>query len=206
MINQIAFYQNRSDEEPNIRLAEELAQSNDKKGITEIIKGLDHEDEHVANDCIKVLYEVGYRKPELIAPHFPIFMKKIKSRNNRMAWGACIALSTFADLKCDDLYAEFDTLLKVFEKGSVIMRDNCISIFAGLIKGNPEYAKKNFPIILSHLRDCRPKEVAQHAERILPCITKKTASEFRAVLLERYQSITDAQKKRIDKVLKKLPN
>ena len=55
MLNQIAFYQNRSDEVPNIRLAEKLTIKKDRKGITEIVKGLDHEDEHVANDCIKVL-------------------------------------------------------------------------------------------------------------------------------------------------------
>ena len=53
----------------------------------------------IASDCIKTLYEVGYLKPELIAPYVGDFLKLIKSRENRLVWGGMLALSTIAALK-----------------------------------------------------------------------------------------------------------
>jgi hypothetical protein len=64
--------------------------------------------------------------------------------------------------------------------------------------------KKIFPIIIEHLGKCRPKEVAQHAERAFVCINKNNSQKFKEVLLERRGSLTEAQKKRVDKLLNKL--
>jgi len=59
MIEKIAYYQKRNDEELNINLAIELAAKSNKNGIIEIVKGLKNQKKEIENDCIKVLYEIG---------------------------------------------------------------------------------------------------------------------------------------------------
>ncbi len=204
MIEKIAYNLGRNDEEPNIQLAEELVRSKDKKGIAEIIKGLENTKEQIANDCIKVLYETGYRDPSLISEYAEIFIKLLKSKNNRLVWGSAIALSLIAETESDYLIKEFDTIYKAYKNGSVITVDNCISIFAGIAKSKEKYQKKVFPVIIEHLKTCRPKEVGQHAERAFICVNNKNAEEFKAVLMTRYDSLAESQKKRVDKLLKKI--
>ena len=62
MIEKLAFSLGRNDEELNIQLAKELAKTKNRKGIKEIVKGLENPKEQIANDCIKVLYETAYRE------------------------------------------------------------------------------------------------------------------------------------------------
>lgn len=69
MIEKIAYNLGRNDEEPNIALAVELCNTKDVEGIKEIVNGLSNEKEQVKSDCIKVLYKIGERKPELIADY-----------------------------------------------------------------------------------------------------------------------------------------
>jgi hypothetical protein len=54
------------------------------------------------------------------------------------------------------------------------------------------------------LEKCRPKEVAQHAERAFVCINKNNSQKYKETLLKRRESLTEAQKKRVDKLLNKL--
>jgi hypothetical protein len=203
MIEKLASSLGINNEEPNIALALELAASKNKKGIREIVDGLKGA-VPVANDCIKVLYETGYREPLLIADHVGAFLDLLNSKNNRVAWGSMIALSTIAGLKPKEIYDRLDAVLQAYEKGSVITIDNCISVFAELVKAGPQYGKKIFPIILKHLATCRAKEVGQHAERAFVCVTKGNAEAFKAALLKRRDELTDAQKKRVDKLVRRI--
>jgi len=204
MIERIAFYQNRNDEEPNIDLASQLVRTKDIKGIKEIVIGLDNKEKKVSNDCIKVLYEIGYLSPDLINPYIDIFLDKLHSRNNRIVWGCCIAISILAKENSDKIYNKIELIKKVYKDGSVITIDNCISIFAGVIKGNNKYSKVILPILLKHLENCRPKEVAQHAERSSICITKSNKKMFIKVLNDRLPSLTDAQSRRVKKLIKQM--
>lgn len=204
MIEKIAFNLVRKDDKPNIELAEDLAKNKDKKGISEIVKGLEDSKEQIVNDCIKVLYETGYRDPSLISEYAENFIKLLKSKNNRLVWGSAIALSSIAETESDYLFKEFDTIYKAYKTGSVITVDNCISIFAGIAKSNEKYQKKIFPVIIEHLKTCRPKEVGQHAERAFICVNDKNAEKFRNVLFTRYDSLAESQKKRVDKLLKRI--
>ena len=61
MIKLLACRLGRNDETPNIELAEKLCASADKTGVSEIADGLKSKEQAVANDCVKVLYEVGQR-------------------------------------------------------------------------------------------------------------------------------------------------
>lgn len=204
MIEKIAYYLGRNDEEPDIKLAEELVRTADVKGIAEIAAGLESDKVQVINDCIKVLYEIGYRNPALIADYAAVFVRNLKSKNNRLVWGSCIALSQIAELTSDFLFGEFDTIYQAYKNGSVITVDNCISIFAGIAGANEKYQKKVFPVIIEHLAHCRPKEVGQHAERAFICVNKTNAAAFQSVLQERYDSLADSRKKRVDKLLRKI--
>ena len=202
MIEKLAYSLGRNDEQPNIDLAKELAETKNKKGIKEIVDGLNDRTEQIANDCIKVLYELGGMSPELISDYAENFIKLLKSKNNRLVWGSMTALSKIASLNPEPIYNSFDTIVEVYEKGSVITIDNSISVFAELVKAGKKYEGKVFPVIIHHLEKCRPKEVGQHAERAFVCINSNNAKEFRETLLKRRDELTDAQKKRVDKLLK----
>jgi hypothetical protein len=73
-------------------LAEELCRNNDIAGIKEVVVGFTGADKAIANDYIKVLYEIGERKPELIADYLSEFISHLRSKNNRLVWGSMTAL------------------------------------------------------------------------------------------------------------------
>ena len=204
MIEKTARALGRNDETPNIDLALELITTKNIKGIKEIVDGVTGCSEPVANDCIKVLYEIGEREPSLIAEYVTTFISLLRSKNNRLVWGAMTALSKIAFLKPREIFAHIDIIIKAYENGSVITVDNSITVFAELVKAGPDFAKKVFPLLIRHLETCRPKEVGQHAERAFVCVTKTTAGQFADVLTKRRDSLTDPQKKRVDRLLKRV--
>ena len=204
MLEKLAYSLGRNDEEPNIELAKELAKSKNKKGIKEIVDGLKNPKEQIANDCIKVLYETSYISPELISEHINDFIQILKSRNNRLVWGAMIALSKIISHNPDEAFKNLDIIVRAYEKGSTITRDNSISVFAELVKAGKKYENKVFPLIIKHLEKCRPREVGQHAERAVVCINKNNSKIFKETLLKRHVTLAEAQKKRVDKLLKNL--
>ena len=204
MIEKLACSLGRNDEEPNIELAKELAKKKNKKGIKEIIDGLNNPKAQIANDCIKVLYEIAGITPELVSEYVDTFIQLLKSRNCRLIWGSMTALSKIVSLKPEEVFKNLDIVVKAYENGKVITVDNSISVFAELVKVDKKYGKTVFPIIIKHLEKCRPKEVGQHAERAFICINKDNSQKFRETLLKRRDALTDAQKKRVDKLLKQI--
>lgn len=203
MIERIAFYMGRNDEEPNIDLAILLSSERDIRGIEEIITGLKDKKNEVANDCIKVLYEIGERSPELIAEYVYDFIQLLKSKNNRLVWGGMTALSTIAPLKPDEIYKNIDIVKKAYESGSVITVDNSISVFAKIVRANTQYDEL-FIYLLNHLLHCKPREVAQHSERAFICVNKENAQDFLNTLLKRIDILTDTQKSRVNKLINKI--
>jgi len=206
MIEKLACQLGRNDEIPNIELAELLCQNEDVKGIREIVDGLKGKDKAIANDCIKVLYEIGERKPYLISEYAEDFLSLLCSRNNRLIWGSMTAFATIAELVPDTIYGRIDEVLAVFHGGSVIAVDNSITVLSKLCTTDKKYENHILPLLLEHLRNCRPKEVAQHAERMSICINKDNLKEFFDVLNARKDQLSVSQKERIRKLEKKLLN
>jgi len=204
MIELTACKLGRNDEIPNIELAEKLCKSMDKKGISEIVDGLKSKEQAVANDCIKVLYEIGERKPELIADYASVFITALSDKNNRIVWGSMTALSCIAPVKPDEIFDRLPEILSAYKKGSVITVDNSISVFASLCQANGDYQAKVFPILLDHLANCRAKEIPQHAERMAVCINSGNKEAFTKALEARAIELSDAQNQRIRKLLKKI--
>jgi hypothetical protein len=202
VLNKIAFFQNRRDEIPNQAVARILAQTRSRADIREIAENLWNEEPNLQSDCLKVLYELGYLAPELIAEYVEDFLRLLKHRNNRMVWGGMIALSTVADLKAAEIFPHIDEIIQVMNKGSVITMDNGIKTLALVASQNDEYRQVIFPTLLDHLKTCRPKEVPQHAEKSLPAVTAGDKSDFIRVLEKRLEEMTASQATRVKKIIK----
>ena len=193
VLDRIAHLQNRRDEAPNQELARDLAEKRDREGIREIAENLWNKNKNIQADCIKVLYEIGYIDPSLIAGFAEDFLKLLKSRNNRLVWGGMIALSTVAELRADFINGSLDQILKAMDAGSVITVDNAVKTLA-LAASKDAYRLSIFPHLLEHLRTCRPKDVPQHAEKSLPAVDASNKDEFIAVLDKRMEDLSAAQK------------
>ena len=202
VLNKIAFFQNRRDEVPNQELARALAKKKDRKGIREIAENLWHDNAQVQSDCLKVLYEIGYLNPALIADWVGDFIKLLGYRNNRLVWGGMIALSTVAETKAAELFACRGVIQEAMERGSVITMDNGVKTLALIAAGNAARSKSLFPYLLRHLETCRPKEIPQHAEKTLVAVSADNCSNFIRVLEKRIPAMTPAQVRRVRRIIK----
>lgn len=202
VLNRIAHFRGRRDEVPNQELARALAAKRDKKGIREIADNLRNENQQVQSDCLKVLYEVGFIDPALIAGYVGDFIELSRAKNNRLVWGSMIALSTIAGLKAEEIYARRREIQEVIESGSVITIDNGIKALAIVALQQDAYRKTLFPYLLKHLANCRPKDVPQHSEKILVAVTAKNQAEFVQVLEKRMKDMTASQAARVKRVVK----
>ncbi|HTX79245.1 MAG TPA: hypothetical protein VMC62_06230 [Longilinea sp.] len=201
-LNKIAYFQNRRDDVANQELAKELATARNTERIKEIAEALWNRDQNIQSDCLKVLYEIGYLDPTLIARYVDDFLKLLNSKNNRMVWGSMIALSTIAELRADEIYRQHETIQAVMEQGSVITMDNGVKTLAIVASKNEEYRQKLFPYLLKHLETCRLKEVPQHAEKTAVAVNANNKTEFIGVLEKRMADMTDSQQTRVRRVIK----
>ena len=204
VLNRLASLLGRRDEVPNQELARDLAARKDKAGIREIAENLWNKDKNIQADCIKVLYEVGYIEPKLIADYAEDFVKLLRSKNNRLVWGGMTALAEVAKVNPDAVFNHFDEIQKAKETDSVITVDNAISTLAWTASANKEYNKTIFPYLLKHLSGCRPKEVPQHSEKTLPAVNAVNKSDFIKVLEKRMEDLSGSGLARVKKVIKQV--
>jgi len=204
MIEKLASQLNRRDEEPNIELAKELAQTKNIEGITEIVNGFKGKNKAIANDCIKVLYELGEINPNLIKDYATDFIEMLSSKNNRIVWGSMTALAIIADLVPDVIFKEIDKIEHVFKNGSVIAVDNSVTVLAKIASSNKKYEKVIFPLLINHIKTTRAKEIPQHAQRMLVCINKENVNDFLEAIESRKNEMTASQLSRIKKLEKSL--
>src|SRR3990172_4979867 len=151
IITSLASSLGRRDEVPNQELARALAARKDKAGIREIAENLWNKDKNIQADCIKVLYEIGYLEPKLVADYAGDFVKLLRSKNNRLVWGGMTALAEVAKASPDAVFKHLDEIKKAKETGSVITVDNAISALTWTASANEEYNKAIFPYLLEHL-------------------------------------------------------
>jgi hypothetical protein len=204
MLDKIAFFMNRRDEVPNQQLAKELVQTENRVGIAEIAANLQNKNHNVQSDCLKVLYEIGYLKPEFIADFAPDFLGLLKSKNNRMVWGAMIALATIADKKSREIYAKLGDVTAAMDKGTLITLVWGTKALAKVAAADKNYNQKIFPLLIVHLKKCLPRDVPIHAESILPAINAENKEEFLSLLATRKPEMTASQLSRLKKVTKNL--
>jgi hypothetical protein len=204
VLNRLASSIGRRDEIPNQELARELAARKDQAGIREVAENLWNKDRDIQADCIKVLYEVGYIEPTLIAGYVEDFVKLLRNKNNRLVWGGMTALAAAAKENPDAVFQHLTEIKKAKETGSVITVDHAISTLAYTAAANEEYNKVVFPYLLKHLSGCRPKEVPQHAEKTLPAVNSSNKSDFVQVLEKRIEDLSGSGVARVKKVIKQV--
>ena len=92
----------RNDEAPNIALAEKIARLSNQDAVRELVILINDKKAAIRHDAIKVIYEIGERKPELIIPYKKDFLFLLKHSDNWMKWGAMSALYAIAkvNLNC----------------------------------------------------------------------------------------------------------
>ncbi len=202
IIDILASSLGRKDEEPNIEIAVLLCNNKNALDIECIISGYNGNNINIANDCIKVLYEIGERKPELIACYVDSFIKQLSSKNNRIVWGSMTALRTIAHLEPLKIFDNLEKILDAYVKGSVITIDNSITVLSVVCSSDKKYEKVIWPILINHLKVCRSKEIPQHASRMIVCLNKANTIEFIDILEARKDEYSDTQYKRIKQIIK----
>ena len=201
ILNRLASAQGQRSDLPNQALARELAAKKDKKGIREVAQNLQNKDRKIQSDCIKVLYEIGYLEPGLIAAYASDFLMLLGSRHNRLVWGGLIALSTIASLKAGELYPHWRDIRAVMDTGTVITVDAGVKTLAQVAAHADAYRQEILPVLLEHLRTCRPQSVAQHAEAIAVAVDANTRAEFVKVLTRRLDDLTLAAANRVRRTM-----
>ncbi|MEO6395996.1 MAG: hypothetical protein ABIO40_08820 [Devosia sp.] len=202
ILDKLASALERNDERPNVELAEALVAKPDKTAIADLAATLSGGTVAQQNDAIKVLYEIGERKPALVAPHAAAFLALLKSRNNRNVWGAMSAVDTIATLEAKVVSAALKDVLAAADKGSVIAKDKAMSILGKLALAGE---KRALPALLERLENAAPNQFPMYSELALPAIGKADTALFRAVLETRLKTIeAPAKRARVEKVLRKL--
>lgn len=144
----IASTINRRDDEPNKALAKEISRSKRKEWVKELVENLKNKDKNIQSDCIKVLYEIGLGgSAGLIAPYYKEFADLLSSKNNRLVWGAMIAIDTISLEKHHEIFSLLPQLMVTIEKGSVITIDCGVSILAKLSTFK-QYTDVTFPLLM----------------------------------------------------------
>jgi hypothetical protein len=203
VIPKLATSLNRRDEAPNQELAEEIARGEDIAAVGELVDNLKNKNKGIRYDCIKALYEVGYRKPHLIADNLPAFLALLENKDNRLQWGAMTALGCIAREKPAEIFASLGEIIEAAEKGSVITRDHCVKILVSLSELD-KYADKTFPLLLEQIMKSPANQFPMYAENALPAITAQNKSRFIDALTGRIENIErESGRKRVEKVIRK---
>ena len=204
VINKLASSLNRRDEVPNQELAKQIAAKKDKKAVEELVDNLNNKNKDIQNDCIKVLYEVGGINPALIAGYANNFIALLNHKNNRLQWGAMIAINTITLEKPDQIYNELFKIIDAANKGSVITKDNAVNILINLCSVK-QYAHNAFTLLNEQLLSSPTNQLPMYAERAIPIINDKNKKLFIKTISARLNDIDkDTKRKRIEKVIKKI--
>jgi len=204
IIDKLASSLNRRDEVPNQKLAMLIVDRNDELGVEELVGNLANKDREIQSDCIKVLYEVGERKPALIAKYAGEFSSLLDSENNRLVWGGMAALDQIALANPKTIYGMLTKIVGSGEKGSVITRDHAVGILIKLAS-LPQYRERVIPLLIEQLKRSPTNQLPMYSENLVPIVTDKNRAAFVETLASRLDDIQKgAKRKRVERVIAKL--
>lgn len=202
VVAKLASALGRNDERPNVALAEALAKEPDQSAIAELAGLLTAGGKAQKHDAIKVLYELGDRRPELIAPHLGTFLFLLTTRDNRLLWGALRALSTLGTTVPRELSPHLDAILAAADRGSVIAKDGAMKLLSDL-NAVPDLNPSVTPVLLERLKQAAVNQVPMYAEFAAPTMADKDLPAFCTIVRNWRDTIPmPAKKKRLEKVLK----
>jgi hypothetical protein len=204
VLQRIAYFQGRRDERPNQDLARRLARSRNREAIREMAENLHSPNRNIQSDCLKVLYEIGYLKPSLIASYVDEFLDQLSSKHNRMVWGGMIALATVSPLKPGAIGKRLGEVVRAVEGGTLITVVWGVKVLAVVAGKEGRFRAKSLPVLKRVLASCLPRDVPMHAESILTVIDVADRKPFLAILEARQPELSAAQAGRLRKTLRKL--
>jgi HEAT repeat protein len=172
VINKLASSIDRKDQVPNQELANEIVKKADKTAIVELVQNLTNKNKTIQNDCIKVLYEIGEQNPGLISGYLNDFIGLLTHKNNRLQWGAMIALNCITPVEPKSIYNNLTQIMNAAEKGSVITRDNTVHLLINLARV-PNYFETAFSLLIEQLLNCAINQLPMYAERISPIVNEQ---------------------------------
>jgi len=205
VLDKLATALDRRDEVPNQELARRIVRDRNAAAVKELVENLNHQNKAIQSDCIKVLYEIGGSNPDLIARYYKDFAKQLDGKNNRVVWGAMMALDTIALKEPKGVYGMLARILEVAdESGSVIARDHAVGILVKL--GTLKLYKRDcLALLLEQLMSCPNNQFPMYVEMAFPVIDADNRKRFQQVMEKRLPKLErESQKKRVAKVLKKL--
>lgn len=204
VLNKLATALHRRDEVPNQELARQIVDAGDTSAVKELVDNLAHKDKAIQSDCIKVLYEIGERQPELISKYYKDFGRLLESKNNRLVWGAMCALDTIVSKEPKGIYGMLAGILAAADAGSVITKDHAVGILVKLARFK-QYAPKCEPLLIEQLMKSPNNQFPMYAERSFEVINQNNKKRFEDVMIARLPGLEkESQKKRVSKVLKML--
>ena len=203
-IKKIAYSLGERGEVPNQILARELTETEDKDGIREVAYHLFDENQSIASDCIKVLYEIGYLKPELITTYVDDFIRLLDSKSNRMVWGAMIALSTIVPVVPQEIHPVLPKIRHHIETGTVITNVSGVRTIVRLAGADESYYAELIKEIFELQTSCRNTDFAKRAEDIIPILKEADKQPFKSVLEKRLPHLSKNAQKRVIRVIRKL--
>lgn len=204
VIEQLASSLGKRDEKPNIDLAVKIAKSGNEIQLNELFTILSRKKPALRNDAIKVIYEIGERKPEMICKHVKDFIALLKHKDNRMKWGAMTALSSISKTQPKLLVPFLVEVVNAMDEGSVITRDHGIYILANLAT-LPKQHKDCMELLLEQLEKAPVNQVPMYAEKTAAVVSPPFMKRMIAVLKSRADVMEVPTKaKRIEKVIKQL--
>jgi len=203
-VEELAIALGRRDEVPNQELARRIVRERNAVAVAELVQHLTNKNRAIQGDCIKVLYEIGEASPDLIAKYYKDFGKLLDSKNNRLVWGAMIALDTITLEKPKGVHGMLTKILEVADNsGSVIARDHAVGILARLATLKP-YQSDCVALLIEQLMRCPNNQFAMYVEMSAPVIDAENRKRFQQVIETRMTELDrESQKKRVAKVLKK---
>ena len=203
ILGKLASSLNRRDEVPNQELAKQIADKDDREAVKELIVNLSNKSNFIQNDCIKVLYEIGERKPALIAAYAKEFIDLLDHKNNRLQWGAMTAINSITLENPKVIYGSLSKIIAAADRGSVITKDYGVNILINLCSLK-QYTGDAFSLLLEQLRNSPANQLPMYAERSMPIINEKNKQLFVRALTSRLDDIEkETKRKRVEKVIKK---
>ena len=204
VIDHLAHSLGSRDEVPNIALAEKISKANDRLAARELISLLNHKTGGIRNDAIKVLYEIGARKPELITGYIENFLTTLAHKDNRMRWGAMSALSAISSAKPEVIAEHLATIVDAMDSGTVITRDHGVYILANCSRLK-KYHTDCMELLLEQIEKAPVNQMPMYAEKTADVISAPYIKQFEKILRSRKDVLEiPSKQKRVEKILKSL--
>lgn len=200
----LAYSLGRKDEGPNEALANLIVQRNDREAVDYLLDFIQDKDKNIHNDAIKVIYEIGEKKPELISHAFGRFIDLLSHKNNRLQWGAMAAIDAIAEVVPSATYQHLAAILDSAEKGSVITRDHTVNILIKLTR-QKSFETDAMSLLLEQIERAPENQLPMYVERAYEGIPNHLFLPLLELIKSRLPDVEkESKRKRLEKVIRKI--